>query len=256
MEKNISILPGHEVLAMAGKTILRPGGLKATEQLFSWAGFEKQKTLLELASSFGHNLEVLSNKFGLVVTGIDKNESSVHRAREKLKNASKPINIAEGDILNLDEMNGTFDYVLAEAILTMQSDNHRKKIIESVYRKLNDDGEILIHELVFKQDEKALHKKLSQVIKVNANAMTESGWKSLLTESGFTINEVETGPMSLLTPDGLLRDEGFFGIMRIMLNVMTNVELRKRILDMRHFFHSNADKLSYIIISARKQGVV
>ena len=36
---NFATAPGHQVLAAAGKRILRPGGKAATEQLFTWADF-------------------------------------------------------------------------------------------------------------------------------------------------------------------------------------------------------------------------
>ena len=37
---NFDTAPGHQVLAVAGKTILCPGGKAATEILFTWANFQ------------------------------------------------------------------------------------------------------------------------------------------------------------------------------------------------------------------------
>ena len=37
---NLQTAPGYQVLASAGKTVLRPGGRIATEQLFAWANFQ------------------------------------------------------------------------------------------------------------------------------------------------------------------------------------------------------------------------
>jgi hypothetical protein len=37
---NFKTAPGHEVLAAAGKRMLRPGGKLATKQLFEWADFQ------------------------------------------------------------------------------------------------------------------------------------------------------------------------------------------------------------------------
>ena len=47
---NFETAPGYEILAAVGKTVLRPGGRAATEQLFQWANFKFGKTVLELAS--------------------------------------------------------------------------------------------------------------------------------------------------------------------------------------------------------------
>jgi len=40
---NFATAPGHQVLAGAGKRILRPGGKAATEQLFTWANFQPEE---------------------------------------------------------------------------------------------------------------------------------------------------------------------------------------------------------------------
>lgn len=53
---NFATAPGYQVLAAAGKRILRPGGKAATEQLFTWANFQPGETVLELAASFCSNI--------------------------------------------------------------------------------------------------------------------------------------------------------------------------------------------------------
>ncbi|MFG6095327.1 hypothetical protein SPB21_08745 [Leptothoe sp. ISB3NOV94-8A] len=50
---DLKTAPAHQVLATAGKQALRPGGYRATEQLFAWADFQPGETVLELAASFG-----------------------------------------------------------------------------------------------------------------------------------------------------------------------------------------------------------
>lgn len=52
---NLKTASGHQVLAAAGKKILRPGGRKATEILFTWVNFQPGETVLELAASFGYS---------------------------------------------------------------------------------------------------------------------------------------------------------------------------------------------------------
>ena len=52
---NLTTAPSHVVLAAAGKTVLRPGGRAATEQLLQWANFKRGETVLELASGLGNS---------------------------------------------------------------------------------------------------------------------------------------------------------------------------------------------------------
>lgn len=251
MAIDIDTLPGHEVLALAGKKVLRPGGLTATRRLFKWAKFEQGRTLLELASSFGLNLKTLAVNYGLKVTGIDNSKASVARATQKLQ-GQPHITIVHGDILELNALKDQYDYILAEAIVTMQAGPRKAKILANAYRRLKPGGKLLMHELVFTKDTEQMHRELSKVILVNANALTEQGWRAELEQAGFVVEQCEIGPMSLLTPAGLLRDEGLTGIAKIVGSVIINAKIRKRVLAMRAFFSSHQDKLAHITLCARK----
>ena len=74
---NLKNAPGHEVLAKAGKTVLRPGGLEATRQLLEWADFQPGETVLEIAASFGKSAIWLAKSCGVRVVGIERNPYSV-----------------------------------------------------------------------------------------------------------------------------------------------------------------------------------
>lgn len=76
---NFKTAPGHEVLAAAGKKMLRPGGKVATEMLFEWADFQAGETVLELAASFGSSSIALAKHFNVKVVGVEKNPDSVAR---------------------------------------------------------------------------------------------------------------------------------------------------------------------------------
>ncbi|WP_197984855.1 class I SAM-dependent methyltransferase [Leptolyngbya sp. Cla-17] len=136
---NFETAPGHQILAAAGKKTLRPGGRVATEQLFQWANFQAGETVLELASSFGDSAIALAQRYNVRVVGIEKNPDSVVRACANVAAAglSDQIQIIEGDIFHLDRLSEQFDYVLAEAILTMQSPIGKAKILTSIHDRLN-----------------------------------------------------------------------------------------------------------------------
>ena len=101
---NFKTAPGHEVLAAAGKKMLRPGGKVATEMLFEWAEFKPGETVLELAASFGFSSIALAQHFNVKVVGVEKNPDSVARARANIAAAglTDRVKIVEGDIFHLD----------------------------------------------------------------------------------------------------------------------------------------------------------
>ena len=127
---NFKTAPGHQVLAAAGKKALRPGGYTATEQLFAWADFQPGETGLELAASVGYSAIALAQRNGVWVVGVEKNADSVARAQVNIAAAglTGQGTIIQGDIFHLEQITGQFDYVVAEAILTMQSDAGKAKI--------------------------------------------------------------------------------------------------------------------------------
>jgi hypothetical protein len=133
---DLSKAPGHEVLAAAGKTMLRPGGKAATEQLLAWGNMQPGQTVLELASSFGYTAIALAQRFGVRVVGIEKNPDSVARARANIAAAGleEQVSVVEGSIFHLDEIEQQFDFVIAEAIITMQSSPAKRKIIDRYLR--------------------------------------------------------------------------------------------------------------------------
>ena len=246
---NYSTAAGHQVLAAAGKRILRPGGKAATEQLFTWANFQPEETVLELAVSFGESAIDIAKRFNVRVVGVEKNPDSVAKARENIKNAglSDRVTIIEGDIFNLDKINDKFDYVLAEAILTMQSEAGKAKILSAIKNHLKPGGKFLSHEMFVRSNESEVRKTLSQTIRVNANPLTLSGWSTACQDAGLTLQQEQTGTMGLLNLNQILRDEGFLGTVTIVWNILTNSHLRSRVLQMRRDFQKYRNDIGYIV---------
>ncbi|MEG4247073.1 class I SAM-dependent methyltransferase [Microcoleus sp. Pol10D4] len=252
---NFKTAPGHEVLAAAGKKMLRPGGKLATKQLFEWADFQPGETVLELAASFGYSSIALVERFGVKVVGVEKNSESVARARANVAAAglSDRVEIVEGDIFHLDRISQQFDWVLAEAILTMQSPSGKTKIVSGICDRLKPGGKFLSHELLVKNRESEIHKALSEVIRVNSTPLSESGWIAVYQNAGLQVEKCQSGAMELLNLPRMLQDEGFVGTVRILWNILSRSQIRDRILAMRRVFQHYQQDLGYILISAKKQ---
>jgi cyclopropane fatty-acyl-phospholipid synthase-like methyltransferase len=252
---NFQTAPGHQVLAAAGKKYLRPGGKIATEQLFQWANFQPGQTVLELASSFGYSAISLAQRYGVKVVGVEKNPDSVERARANIRAAGleNQIEIIQGDIFHLEEIPGEFDYVLAEAILSMQSPPAKAKILAGIHNKLNPGGKFLSHELLARDKEEEIHAELAAVIRVNTTPLSEANWISAFNSAGLEVQQQQTGGMNLLNWRRMLQDEGILHTLRILGNILTRPPIRKRVLEMRSVFQKYRDELGYIIICAVAQ---
>lgn len=249
---NFETASGHQLLAAAGKKTLRPGGRVATEQLFQWAGFQPGETVLELASSFGDSAIALAQRYNLRIVGIEQNPESVARASANIAAAglSDQIQIIEGDIFHLDRLSEKFDYVLAEAILTMQSPSGKAKILTGVRDRLKPGGKFLSHELAVHNREAEIHRALAEAIRVNAAPLSEMNWIAACETAGLTVQQHHMGAMNLLNPQQMVRDEGAIATARIVWNILTQPPLRKRVLAMRHVFQKYQQDLGYIVLCA------
>ncbi len=250
---NLKTAPGHQVLAMAGKKLLRPGGRAATEQLFASANFQPGDTVLELASSFGHSAIALAKRYQVKVTGVERNVESVIAAQTNIAAArvTEQVKVVEGDITQLDQIPGEFDFVLAEAILTMQSSSAKAKILSGVRNHLRPKGQFLSHELLVRNRATEIRRALSSVIRVNANPLTELEWIQACETVGLQVKFHQTGAMGLLNPQQMLNDEGWLGTMKFAWNVLTYPQLRERVLSMRQVFQEYQDDLGYIVLGAQ-----
>ncbi|MEO1069763.1 MAG: class I SAM-dependent methyltransferase [Cyanobacteria bacterium J06638_6] len=252
---DLKTAPGHQVLAAAGKQALRPGGYTATEQLFAWADFKPGETVLELAASFGYSAIALAQRYGVRVVGVEKNPDSVTQARANVAAAGlgDRVDIIAGDILHLEQVTEQFDYVLAEAILTMQSAAGKAKILAGIRDRLKPNGKFLSHELgVSGPNIDSIHRDLSSAIRVNASPLPTEDWMAACQAAGLTVEHHAAGPMTLLNPQSIAQEEGVPTLLTIGWNMLTHPVLRQRILAMRETFVRHSSDLGYVVLMARK----
>jgi cyclopropane fatty-acyl-phospholipid synthase-like methyltransferase len=247
--------PGHQVMAAAGKKILRPGSKAATEQLFHWAQFQPGETVLELAASFGHSAIALAKQYGVRVVGIEKKPESVARARANIQAAGleEQVQVIEGDIFHLEQIPGQFDYVLAEAILTMQSAMGKAKILQDIGDRLKPGCKFLFHEMLVNDREDEIHHALAAAIRVNATPLSAVEWIAACETAGLQVLQHHTGAMRLLNPAQIVQDEGFLDAIKFFWNGLTHPPVRDRLLTMQHVFRQYEQELGYIVLCAERQ---
>ena len=259
---NFETAPGYEILAAAGKTVLRPGGRAATEQLFRWANFKPGETVLELAPGSGISVIALAKRFGVEVVGIEKDldRVAIAQANAKAAGLERQVRFIQGNIFELETVSASFDsasfdYVLAEAILTMQSPVGKARILSGVRDRLKVNGKFLSHELLARNPLESLHKDLSQATRVNATPLSEEGWIDTFIQAGLAVTQQQTGAMRLLSPFQVLQDEGAVHTAQIIWNVLTQPVIRDRILKMRQVFIQHQQDLGYIALCASRENL-
>lgn len=256
IELKLNEKQGHWILAKVGKKVLRPGGRELTKKLIEGMEIIPSDDVVEFAPGLGYTASLVCLKKPNRFIGVDNNKEASKIAKKNIKYGAVEMIVTDASNTTLPDASVTKVY--GEAMLTMQSTEHKKEIIREANRILKPGGYYGIHELglqPYNIDEaikKSVYKDLSSSIRVHARPLTVTEWSELLQEEGFKIVKVETNAMALLEPKRMLRDEGLAGTLKIMFNVLTHKELKKRILKMRATFKKHKNDINSVAIVAQK----
>lgn len=241
---------GHWLLARVGKKVLRPGGRETTEWLIDHLPV-RGHDVVEFAPGLGITAAELLARQPSSYAGVDQDLAAVANVQAKLPagNNFRVINAGAKQTGLPDE---SADVVVGEAMLTMQTDKHKLEIMREAHRILRPGGRYAIHELGLTPDglsesiKTNIQRQLAQAIKVNARPLTTVEWTALFEEAGFEVDSVYHAPMALLEPKRVIADEGVAGFVRIVINVLRQPDIRRRVMTMRKCFRDNADHLEAI----------
>lgn len=253
---SVSEKAGHTFLASLGKTRLRPGGVEATEWLFSQSQLTADSIVLEVACNMGTTSIELVQRFGCTVYAIDMDKNALSQARENVAAAGlqDKIQVLEANATKLPFADNAFDVVINEAMLTMYVDKAKTRLIDEYYRVLKPGGRLLTHDIMYTSErlEASRQSQLEEVVKSNVSPMTQSAWQAQFSASGFQSVRTHHGAMSLMSPAGLIRDEGLARAAKILFNGLRTRENRSRFLGMFRFFRRHRQQLNYIACCSRK----
>lgn len=247
---------GHVFLARLGKSKLRPGGIEATNWLLSQANINKNTKVLEVACNRAKTMIKLYRTFGCDVTGIDLDENFLKIAEENIRkeNLAEHLKVQKGDATNLPFEDNSFDVIVNEAMLTMFHEEEKSKALSEYFRVLKNGGILLTQDVVFRtndiEEQKNLRIELSRAINANVEPLDVNGWKKTIENAGFSVKQ-KYGEMTLMSPKGMIRDEGFFQALKIFRNARKK-ENREQFKKMFRFFNQNKEKLGYICNVSQK----
>lgn len=245
---------GHNFLARLGKTRLRPGGRKATEWLIASGDFNKDKKILEVACNMCTTAIGLAQKFGCKIEGVDLDEAALEKARANIAmhGLQDKIHVQRANAMVLPFEDESFDIVINEAMLTMLPVQAKMKAVAEYFRVLKPGGFLLTHDVMLTtEDSEAVLQQLREAINITVIPLTKQGWKNVFLDSGFRNVETYNGDMTLLSPSGMLYDEGVLGTLKIIKNAL-KAENRSTFKKMFNVFNDPQKKLNFIAVCSQK----
>ena len=256
-ELDTTKMPGHWLLARLGKRVLRPGGRELTRLMLDGLAIQSSDDVVEFAPGLGFTAQLTLNQKPASYTAVERDETAASVVRRYLTENNQTCLIGRAEETGLSD--ATASVVYGEAMLTMQTPSKKQQIVQEASRLIKSDGRYGIHELCLVPEDldedtkQEIQKALTDAIHVGARPLTVSEWRTLLEAEGFIIHAEATTPMHLLEPNRLIQDEGFWGALRFVGNVMRNKEARHRVKTMRKVFQKYEEHLAAIMLVGIKR---
>jgi SAM-dependent methyltransferase len=251
---NALMMPAHLFLASLGKTMLRPGGRRATQRIIDHLSLNEHSLVLEVAPNMGTTAIQLAKTYGCKIVAVDIHGPSLERAKENVKKAGlqEQITLVMGDARKLPFPDQSFDAVINEAMLTMLPNRHKLQALQEYYRVLKPGGKLGTHDLVLKiPPAQEIMEQFWDLLKMPATPLSAADWQDLFSQTPFRF-EMIVGNMSLLSLDGLIIDEGWEGAVNIIKNAAQTDEQRERFLSLATFFSEHSDIFGHVTFHATK----
>ncbi len=146
----------------------------------------------------------------------------------------------------------SFDIILNEAMLTMLSYQIKEKVLNEYYRVLKPNGIILTHDIAIinRQEAPTIIDELSNAINMKVTPLSPEDC-IFYQEAVFSNIESKAGPLSLMTPIGMIRDEGLLGTLKIIKNALKPTN-RKMFIKIFKTMRKHKKNMNYIVHAIRK----
>lgn len=251
----VTKIAGHTFLAQLGKKRLRPGGVLATNWLIKKGHFSSDKRVLEVACNMCTTSIELAQKYNCHIEGVDLNKTALEKGKQNVskRNLDKLIHLTQANAMKLPFEDQSFDIILNEAMLTMLPYQIKEKVLNEYYRVLKPNGIILTHDIAIinRQEASTVIDELSNAINMKVTPLSPEDWYQLYQEAGFSNIESKVGPLSLMTPIGMIRDEGLLGTLKIIKNALKPTN-RKMFIKMFKTMRKHKKNMNYIVHAVRK----
>ena len=256
---NVSKMPMWMLLARLGKRTLRPGGMELTRQALKLLDVQPSDKVVEFGPGVGRTSQLILSRAPAQYTAIDRDEAAVKQVSGYLKGPQQRCILGRAQDSDLPDTSVTV--VFGEAMLSMETASHKEQIIKEAARLLKPGGRYFIHEVYVEPDDlddatkSEIGKALSETSRVGMCPLTQSEWRTLLEEAGFEIRDTIKGPLHLLEPARIFRDEGPLGALRFFTGALRDGTARRRLLTMRSVIRRYQDQLSAIgFVAVKPEG--
>lgn len=248
-------MPGHWVLARMGKRVLRPGGMELTRRMLAALRINSSDDVVEFAPGLGVTARLTLAHAPKSYIAVERDENAAAIVRSYLEGAGRRCVVGSAAATGLPADSATVVY--GEAMLTMQTEEEKRRIVREAARLLKAGGRYAVHEMCLRDGveggvRQEVERALTGVVHHGVKPLTVAEWRRLLEGEGFVVKAAEVAPMALLEPARVVADEGLLRALRFAFNVLRNADARRRIFEMRKVFRRHRDQIAAVMLTAER----
>jgi SAM-dependent methyltransferase len=187
-----------DLVASLGIGGAHPGGFSLTQSILEDEDIQPNDFVLDIGCGTGQTAAFLAQRFHCKVTAVDNHPIMIQKARERFESNDSSIIVMRGDAQNLNLMDNSFDFIVAESVITFTTIT---KTLNELSRVLKSGGRLILIEMTAEQSlSEEVQNKVSSLYGIN-EILNEKEWISKLQQAGFTQIEIIDTPSGLVHTD-------------------------------------------------------
>jgi SAM-dependent methyltransferase len=244
-------LDPYAFMAVVGKRVIHPGGRRSTAEMCQLARFQPGQQVLEVGCGVATTAIEVARRFGCHVTAVDIDPLMLGRATANVRAAGVAnVTVAKADIQALEFPDATFDRVFIEGV-TMFVD--RQRATQEVVRVCRPGGLVLDHEFIYRRPPTAaIRRVFCGELCPGISFDTAEDWMLLYQHAGLTAIQHTTGPFAMMTPLGMVRDEGVGNLLAMLACVVRRRAYRRKMAWLMSRMLRVMPYLGYIVLAGTK----
>jgi ubiquinone/menaquinone biosynthesis C-methylase UbiE len=237
-----------------GLKVLHPGGYQSTNELCSTFEIKKDTHVLDVACGTGTTSLYLADKYDCRVTGFDISDDLINIANKSLEENDRNgrIKFEVANAFEIPYPDNTFDVVISQAFFILIDE--KEKALKEIARVLKPGGYLGSLELAwFRNPTKEAYEELLEKTCNNfiPRVVGFDEWEEFFRSEALTHTTTKKHPMTSSMLD-MFKTEGFYNSIKVMLKMMGNSSIRKRMMNVQNTFGKYDDYLGYGIFNYRK----
>ncbi len=173
------------------------GGISATNAMLSTCKLKPGDKVLEIGCGTGYTSCMLAKRFNAMVTAVDISGKLLQAARKRAKSQGiYGIRFIRADVCKLPFKSNSFDFVIAESVLSLTD---ASQAASEIYRVLKGKGTFCDNEVTYIHKPSEEEKRyFATSLGTNVTILLAKEWKHLFRKAGFTRVHAESFKLNTL----------------------------------------------------------